>query len=333
MTLSTDEQFMKTALNFARRGLGFVKQGRPSVGCVLVRKGNIVAAARTGDGGQPHAEAAALKIAGTEAKGATAYVTLEPCAHQGRTPPCADALVAAGVKRCVIACRDPFPQVDGKGIHILEQAGIEVVVGVCEAEARKVNQGFFLTVEQKRPYVTCKLAVSADGKISAIEGERTAISGSLANRHTHLQRSRHDAILVGSETYLVDQPQLTTRVKGLEHKPLRAVLDGQGRVSDAQGFEVLTDTTVNTKDIGAVLNYLALKGVTRLLVEGGTKIHKSFLDSGLVDEFQLCISTHRLGGEGVLGVTKDDIKGAGGLKLQKTRHLGEDTLEIYARAD
>ena len=333
MTLDKDQLFMNVALNYARRGLGFVKQGRPSVGCVLVRKGSIVAAARTGDGGQPHAEVAAIEIASYEAKGATAYVTLEPCAHQGRTPPCADALIEAGIVRCVVACRDPFPQVNGKGIEILQKAGIEVVEGVCEEEARLVNAGFFLTVEEKRPYVTCKLMVSADGKIASAPGERTMISGDIANRHTHLQRSRHDAILVGSETYLVDQPQLTTRVKGIQHKALKVVLDGQGRVKNADGYEVITDKTVNTKDIKAVLAYLALKGVTRLLVEGGTKVHKSFLESGFVDEFQLCTSPHRLGGEGVLGLTKADIEASNGLKHQKTRVLGEDTLEIYARAD
>ena len=332
MTLTPDEQYMRVALNFARRGLGFVKNGRPSVGCVLVRKGNIVAAARTGDAGRPHAEAATLEIAAHEAKGATAYVTLEPCAHQGRTPPCADALVKAGIKRFVIACRDPFPLVNGKGIEVLKNAGVEVVEGVCEEEARAVNAGFFLNVEEDRPYVTCKLAVSADGKIAAAAGERTSISGDLAQRHTHMQRSRHDAILIGSETYIVDQPELTTRIKGVQHKPMRIILDGQGRVS-ADGFEVITDKTVDTKDMKAVLSYLAKRGITRLLVEGGTQVHKSFLEAGMADEFQLSTSIHRLGGEGVLGVTKDDIEGLGGLKLQKTRALGEDTLEIYARAD
>lgn len=331
MTSDKDQNYMRMALNYAHRGLGLVGQGRPSVGCVLVKGGIVIAAARTGDGGRPHAEAAALEMAGYDATGATAYVTLEPCAHHGRTPPCAEALVNAKIKKCFIACRDPFPKVNGQGIEIMQNARIEVKEGLCEAEARAVNQGFFLTVEAQRPYVTCKLAVSSDGMI-AIEGERTAISGELANRHTHLQRSRHDAILVGSETYMVDQPQLTTRIKGAQHEPLRVVLDGQGRVK-ADGFEVLTNDIVDTRDIAAVLKYLADKGVTRLLVEGGADIHKSFLASGFVDEFQLCISPKKLGAEGVKGLSKVEIQGVGGLKLQKTRVLGEDKLEIYARAD
>lgn len=332
MTLDTDQYYMRMALNFARRGLGLVGQGRPSVGCVLVKKGVVVAAARTGDGGQPHAEAAALEMAGYEATGATAYVTLEPCAHHGRTPPCAEALVKAKIKKCFVACRDPFPKVNGQGIKIMQDAGIEVEEGLCEDEARLVNQGFFLSVEEKRPYVTCKLAVSNDGMIAALSGKQTQITGDLANRHTHLQRSRHDAILIGSETYLVDHPQLTTRIKGVQHEALRVVLDGQGRVK-GEGFEVLTNDIVDTRDIAAVLAHLVDKGVTRLLVEGGAEIHKSFLVSGFVDEFQLCLSCDDLGAEGVKGVSKEDIQGLGGLKLQKTRVLGEDKLEIYARAD
>jgi len=168
--------------------------------------------------------------------------------------------------------------------------------------------------------------------IAALSGKQTQITGDLANRHTHLQRSRHDAILIGSETYLVDHPQLTTRIKGVQHEALRVVLDGQGRVK-GEGFEVLTNDIVDTRDIAAVLAHLVDKGVTRLLVEGGAEIHKSFLVSGFVDEFQLCLSCDDLGAEGVKGVSKEDIQGLGGLKLQKTRVLGEDKLEIYARAD
>lgn len=316
MTSQTDIDFMRVALNLARRGLGHVAPN-PSVGCVIVKDGIVVGRGRTAEGGRPHAEAAALLQAGVLAKGATAYVTLEPCAVQGREGPCADALIKAGIKRAVVACYDLNPAVYKKGIGLLEEAGVEVVFGVLEAEAIAMHQGFFMRMEESRPFVTCKLAISGDEKIAVAPGQRTQISGALAVRYMHLQRSMHDAVLVGAETYRADAPKLTTRLAGLEHEPLRVVL---GNV-DAPDFNVIHDMS-----IPETLADLAEKGVTRLLVEGGVRVHKSFLEAGMVDEFQLCKSPEILGENGVDGLNGAQIQALSVLKHQKTRVLGEDKI-------
>lgn len=327
MTSDIDENYMRMALSRARRGLGLVALN-PAVGCVLVKNEVVIAVAHTARGGRPHAEALALEMAGHEAKGACAYVSLEPCSHTGQTGPCAQALIDAGVSRVVVACGDPDPRVSGRGAAMLRAAGIEVVEGVCEAEALALNRGFILRVTQERPMVSLKCAVSSDGKIAAASGERTQISGDLASRFMHLQRSLHDAILVGSETYLVDQPRLTTRLDGFDHEALRVVLDRRGRIEAAPGFEICRQGRVEE-----VLAYLAGKGITRLLVEGGAQVHRAFLEGGVVDEFQLCQSPVALGENGVQGVTGDELTCDYGLKYQKSRVLGEDVLEIYRCAD
>ncbi|HOO81368.1 MAG TPA: bifunctional diaminohydroxyphosphoribosylaminopyrimidine deaminase/5-amino-6-(5-phosphoribosylamino)uracil reductase RibD [Alphaproteobacteria bacterium] len=324
MSPEIDEKYMRMALSMARRGLGMVAPN-PAVGCVLVKDDVVIAAAHTARGGRPHAEAIALEKAGYEAKGACAYVSLEPCSHTGQTGPCAQALIDVGVVRVVVACEDPDPRVSGRGIAMLNDAGVEVVEGVLEEEALALNQGFISRVIQRRPFVTLKCAVSTDGKIAAGAGERTQISGELSQRYMHLQRSLYDAILVGSETYLVDKPKLTTRLAGFEHESLRVILDRRGRIKDASGFEICRQNTIEE-----VLAYLAEKGITRLLVEGGAQVHRSFLEAGLVDEFQLCKSPLILGDR---GVDAADFGAYSWLKLQKTRVLGEDMLEIYIRED
>ena len=318
-----DEHYMRHALNIGRRGLGRAAPN-PSVGCVIVKDDVVIATGRTADAGRPHAEAAALALADEHAKGATAYVTLEPCALPGREGPCSEALIKAQVARVVIACHDPNPAVFKKGESLLKEAGIDVSFGILEDEARQMHQGFFSKIEKNRPHVTLKLAISADKKIAAEVGQRTQISGELASRHMHLQRSRHDAILIGSETFLTDQPRLTTRMHGVSHDPLRVILDRRERIKHAHGFEVLRMDKI--KD---VLSNLAEKGITRLLVEGGVEIHKAFMAAGMADEFQLCKSQNILGDGGVEGLDGDDIQALSSLKLQKTRILGEDILEIY----
>lgn len=307
MTSDIDIHYMRMALNYARRGIGRVAPN-PSVGCVIVRDDMIVGRGRTAEGGRPHAEAAALDHAGELARGATAYVTLEPCAEHGREGPCAAALIKAGVAQVVVACHDLNPVVYKKGIAILEDAGIHVTFGVLEEDAIAMHKGFFLRVTENRPYITLKCAISADGKIAEAVGKRTQISGKLASRYMHLLRSQHDAILVGQMTEFVDKPQLTTRIEGYEHESLRVVLD---------------------KNVGETSQELAEKGITRLLVEGGAKTHTSFLKTGLYDEVQLIKSPKILGEQ---GVDAADFMGERNLILQKTRPLGEDVLEIYARA-
>lgn len=323
MSILKDEHYMRMALNLARRGLGHVGPN-PSVGCVIVKNDVIVGRGRTAHGGRPHAEAAALAQAGAEATGATVYVTLEPCAVPGRGPACADLLTQAQVARVVVACHDINPVVYEQGIAKLKVAGIEVEFGVLEPEAIAMHAGFFKRIEHNRPLVTLKCARSSDGMIAGAPGERTQISGELAQKQMHLTRSRHDAILVGSGTYMADRPRLTTRIEGYVHEPLRVVLDRSGRI-DAPEFVVLDEP-----DIENVLSVLAEKGVNRLLVEGGTQIHKAFLDSGFVDVFEMLVSPKELGAQGVRAV---DLSVYRALKLQKTIEIGEDRLEIYHKQD
>lgn len=355
--IADDYYFMTVALNHARRGLGLTAPN-PSVGCVIVKDGRIVAAASTAASGRPHAEALALTQAGLEAKGACAYVTLEPCSHHGQTGPCARALIEAGIKRTVIACIDPDPRVSGRGIQILQESGIEVLQGVLEQEAQALNRGFFFNVLEKRPLVTLKSAVSADAKIAQEQGVRTQISEDLAQRYGQLLRSQHDAILVGIGTVLVDNPFLTARIQGLKKVTTRIVLDqnidisidsalvqsakndpvlifrAQGSVDKSEellrmGCELIAQ---DPHDLNGVLNILAGRGLTRLLVEGGARVHTSFLTAGLVDEFQLIRSPKILGAHGVPALSGYDLAALEadfGLKLQKTRNLGQDLLEIY----
>jgi diaminohydroxyphosphoribosylaminopyrimidine deaminase/5-amino-6-(5-phosphoribosylamino)uracil reductase len=220
-----DARHMRHALTLAERALGTVAPN-PAVGCVIVRDGVIVGRGWTQRGGRPHAEVVALRQAGGAAKDATAYVTLEPCAHLGQTPPCASTLIEAGIARVVAAIEDPDPRVSGRGFAMLREAGLAVETDVLRDEAAALNAGFFSRIVKKRPLVTLKLAVSADGKISRAPGGDQWITGEEARRFGHLLRARHDAILVGIETVLADDPELTCRIPGLEDRsPVRAVLD------------------------------------------------------------------------------------------------------------
>lgn len=357
MSAQDDEYFMRVALNHARCGLGLTAPN-PSVGCVIVKAGRIVAASHTAPSGRPHAEVLALAQAGADAKGACAYVTLEPCSHHGKTPPCALALIEAGIKRAVVACIDSDPRVSGRGIKMLHDSGIEVVTGILEHEAQALNAGFFLNILKKRPLVTLKLAVSADEKIAQERGVRTQISKTLAQRYGHLLRSQYDAILVGIGTVLVDNPLLTARLEGQKKVMTRIVLDqnldmpaNSALVQSAKNDPVVifhADSAVDKieklsslgcdciaqdpHDLRGVLLTLASRGITRLLVEGGAKAHTSFLKAGLVDEFQVLRSPKILGANGVPALVGHDLAALQadfGLKLQKTRNLGEDLLEIY----
>lgn len=364
MAYATDNEFMKTALGLAERGLGNVAPN-PAVGCVVVKDGAVVGRGWTQKGGRPHAETEALARAGAAARGATAYVTLEPCAHHGKTPPCAEALIAAGVARVVGAVGDPDPRVSGKGYEMLRKAGIEVVEDVCEAEARRLNQGFFLRIRDARPLVTLKLATSADGKTATHSGQSRWITGEAARRRGHLMRATHDAIMVGSATAIVDDPELTCRLPGLEARsPIRIVADGRLRlpltsklVRDARripvwlltlaggdaarrsAFEscgvVLIDVPVGADglmDMKAALALIAERGVTRLLVEGGARLAASLMQAKLVDRIEWFRAPRIVGGDGygaiaTLGI--DVLANAPSLSLDETLSLGDDTLSSY----
>ena len=362
----TDERFMRTAIGLARRGHGNVFPN-PSVGCVIVRDNRIVGRGWTQPGGRPHAETEALARAGTQAAGATAYVTLEPCAHHGRTPPCAEALIAAGVARVVIGARDPDPRVNGGGIDLLEKAGIAVATGVCAAEAEDVAAGFLMRLRAGRPLVTVKAATTLDGRIATRTGQSQWITGPDSRERGHGLRARYDAILVGGQTASVDNPSLTCRLPGLEGaSPIRIVLDGRQQLplthtlvatardtptwlitraaGDRARREAYSDAGVDlidvpesepgVIDIAAALVELGDRGVTRLLVEGGGRIVASLLRSDLVDRLVWFRAPLMIGGDGTAvaaGFGLAELDDAPKFVNVSTRGSGGDLVETYVR--
>ena len=360
----TDLQHMRHALALAGRALGMVAPN-PAVGCVMVtHEGHVAGRGWTGRGGRPHAETIALAQAGAAARGATAYVTLEPCSHHGQTPPCATALMEAGVTRVVAAVEDPDPRVRGKGFAALRDADIEVVTGVCAKQAAELNAGFFKRVREGRPLVTLKIAQSIDGKTATATGESKWITGEAARAYGHLLRARFDAILIGIGTALADDPQLTCRLPGLEDRsPLRVVLDTRLKLSDwsklasagetptlvyttadgggalaACGVEVvkIARDARGRPDLAAVLADLGRRGITRLLVEGGATVHSSFLDRGLADRLEIFRSPLVLGAAGHNGI--DSLAAltlgeAPRFRPMGRRSFGADLLESFARED
>jgi diaminohydroxyphosphoribosylaminopyrimidine deaminase/5-amino-6-(5-phosphoribosylamino)uracil reductase len=353
---------MRHALMLADQGIGRTAPN-PSVGCVIVSvDGRVVGRGRSGDGGRPHAETIALAQAGEAARGATAYVTLEPCAHHGQTPPCAEALVKAGVARVVVALEDPDPRVAGKGFAILRAAGIEIVTGMLKKQAAALHAGFLSRIEKNRPLVTLKIAQSLDGKTAAASGHSKWITGEEARRFGHLLRARNDAILVGVETALADDPDLTCRLPGLEkYSPLRVVLDSRLRLPQsaklvqtarqtptllftshdgggalaAQGVEVvkLARDTRGRPDIAAVLAELARRGINDLLVEGGATVHAAFLDRGLADRLEIFTAPILLGEAGHAGIgalAALSPEEAPAFTRLSSQILGNDRLESFS---
>jgi diaminohydroxyphosphoribosylaminopyrimidine deaminase/5-amino-6-(5-phosphoribosylamino)uracil reductase len=315
-TKRQDIAFMRRALSLAQRG-GSKPRPNPNVGCVLVKKGKIIAEAWHKKFGGSHAEAAALKIAGPLAKGATAYVTLEPCVnfHGKKTPPCAKALVAAGIKRVVIAMKDPNPKVSGRGIALLRKNRIKTEVDLLKKESEEINLGFIWSHRYGRPYVIVKLALSLDGRAFAVGGKSKWITGKPARRAAHILRSRCDAVLVGIETVLKDDPELTAH--GVGENPLRVVLDTRLRIPktakilDAQaqtlvftaskkiikGVEVVrVSRNTSHLDIKKVLQELARREIATLLVEGGPTVCAAFLKENMADEAYCFIAPKFLSG-------------------------------------
>ena len=361
-----DLRHMRHALRLAQRALGTTAPN-PAVGCVIVGKdGVVVGRGWTQPGGRPHAETLALAQAGARARAATAYVTLEPCAHQGVTPPCANALAEAGIARVVAATTDPDPRVSGAGFAHLEKQGIAVTRGPCEAEARALNAGFFRRITESRPLVALKIAASADGYIADANGNSRWITSPESRRHGHLLRAQYDAIMVGIGTVLADDPALTCRLPGLESRsPVRVVLDSRLQLPEdsklvqtagdvpvivftlaRSGGEPLTtrgvtiermrETENGLPALASVLNALAQRGITRLLVEGGPRVHASFLKSGLADLLHLFRAAMLLGAAGkpAIGAAwQADLASAPRLRLLDTMHLGPDLLETFAFAE
>ena len=366
--MTEDFRYMQLALALGRRGQGRTWPN-PAVGAVIVKDGVIVGRGWTQAGGRPHAEPEALRRAGAAARGATLYVTLEPCSHFGKSPPCADAVIAAGVKRVVSAIEDPNPEVGGQGHARLRAAGIEVDVGLCKDEAARDHAGHFLRVGAKRPFVILKLALSADDRIAAAGHQPVAITGEVAKARVHLLRAQSDAILVGIGTVLADDPMLTVRLPGLEaQSPVRVVLDralrlpGESQLvhsarqtplwvmtSDlaeapaamklgAAGAQVIrvpvTDGPPPGLDLKLVLSALAERGITRLMVEGGARVASSLLNAGLVDEVWLLRGPDAIGRDGIPALDTQPlsvITRSPRWRAHATEALGKDTLTIYER--
>jgi diaminohydroxyphosphoribosylaminopyrimidine deaminase/5-amino-6-(5-phosphoribosylamino)uracil reductase len=358
---------MQRALAVAEGGIGFVSPN-PVVGCVIVKAGRILGEGYHERYGGPHAEANALRVAGSEARGATLYVTLEPCCHTGKTPPCVDAVLQAGVGRVVIAMRDPNPKVAGGGLARLRAAGIDVTLGICEAEARRLNEPFLHYIQTQRPFVTLKCAVTLDGKIATRTGASRWITGAPAREHVHRMRHAADALLVGSGTALQDDPLLTTRLTGGGGvNPLRIVVDSLLRLSlssqlatvrpdcrtlvatsqrapldkqrqlESQGVEILrlpsyADGRVN---IEALLAALGTRGVADLLVEGGATLSATLLQRRLIDKVVVFIAPKIIGGDGINVVAAfgvDTMADALQLYGMTSQSVGEDVmLEAYLK--
>ncbi|MFV9838479.1 MAG: bifunctional diaminohydroxyphosphoribosylaminopyrimidine deaminase/5-amino-6-(5-phosphoribosylamino)uracil reductase RibD [Aaplasma endosymbiont of Hyalomma asiaticum] len=350
-----DARFMNMALMLARRGLGNVYPN-PAVGCVITRNGVIVGRGWTLEGGRPHAEVVALNNAGNRAEGATVYVTLEPCCHDGVTGPCTSALIDAKVGEVVIAVQDPDPRVSGKGIAILQEAGImKVRYGILRHQAAELNMGFFYSKVLGRPLITAKLATTLDGKIATNGGHDMWITNDLTRRWVHKLRAMYDAILVGSNTVVSDDPMLDCRLPGLEkYSPVRVVVDRLGKLrpthrlaSTAKVIPTYVITDRDTCSIADGVKYIKVEGgpefllnavqsltiklgITRLLVEGGGILITEMLKQGLVDKF-IWSRANKIYGSEAAGAIMDLSSSGKKCKFTRTKSLsfGADVVDIF----
>ncbi|EAQ07119.1 bifunctional diaminohydroxyphosphoribosylaminopyrimidine deaminase/5-amino-6-(5-phosphoribosylamino)uracil reductase RibD [Yoonia vestfoldensis] len=357
----TDARYMALALQLGRRGMGRVWPN-PAVGCVIVNHGRIVGRGWTQDGGRPHAETVALAQAGPDACGATVYVTLEPCAHHGQTPPCAAALIAAGVARVVVALGDPDARVAGRGIALLEQAGIAVETGLLADQARADHAGFLSRITAARPFVTLKLAGTLDGRIATASGESQWITGTEARRAVHMMRARHDAVLVGAGTVRADDPALSVRGLGIPRQPVRIVVSRavklpltsqlaqtarqspvwicHGAEADVADWLALGAVSLpcavraGQVEPEAMMQALASAGITRVFCEGGGMLAASLLGAGLVDDLVVMTAGCAIGAEGTpalaaMGIGR--LADAPRFALHDLARLGDDVMTHWRR--
>ncbi|MGH6790964.1 MAG: bifunctional diaminohydroxyphosphoribosylaminopyrimidine deaminase/5-amino-6-(5-phosphoribosylamino)uracil reductase RibD [Pseudolabrys sp.] len=358
-----DQRFMALALALGRRGLGNTWPN-PAVGAVIVKDGVVVGRGWTQRGGRPHAEVEALRRAKKAATGASLYVTLEPCSHHGKTPPCADTIIKAGITRVVSALEDPNPEVAGAGHRKLTESGIKLDVGLCAEEARRAHAGHFARMQEERPHVTLKLAVSAEGKAGAAGRKPFAITGEAARERAALMRAESDAILVGIGTVLSDDPHLTCRLPGmLDRSPVRVILDAKLRAPMAsyviaticetptwiftgtkaspiadeilreKGAEVFRVAERDGKlDLKKVLGVLGKQGITRLMVEGGPMVAASFLKGDLVDEAFLFRSPKTIGANGIEALDGMKLESLmENMELLTSEEIGEDCVDHFGR--
>lgn len=361
-----DRRWMAAAIALAARGLGRVWPN-PAVGCVIVRDGRLLARGWTQPGGRPHAEAMALETLRREdpdaARGATAYVSLEPCAHHGRTPPCADALIGAGITRVVSPLTDPDPRVSGRGFARLRAAGVAVETGLMAAEAEASNEGFLKRIRTGRPFLTLKLAATLDGRIATESGESRWITGPAARARVHLMRATHDAVLVGAATARADDPALDVRLAGLEDRaPLPLVLDADlslpatlrlaarddaamawrlhGRAGDRAASRWGEPVAVGAGpdgriDLADMMRVLGARGLTRVLCEGGGRLGAALVAAGLVDELVWFSAGAAIGAEGrpALGpLGLDRLAEAPRFRLVRRERFGEDLMSVWRPA-
>ena len=353
-TATRDAQFMAQALQLARRGL-FTTDPNPRVGCVIVKDGLVVGTGWHERAGEAHAEVHALKAAGERARGATAYVTLEPCCHQGRTPPCTRALIEAGIVRVVAAMTDPNPQVAGKGMEALRQARIDVETGLMQAQAEALNPGFISRMRRGRPYVLAKLAASLDGRTALAQGESRWITGAAARADVQALRARSSAIVTGIGSVLIDDPSLNVREFDIGRQPLRVVVDSTLRMpvtakmlnlpgatlvvtarqhaeaADhllAAGAEVLYLPAADGRvDLLGLMGHLAARAVNELMVEAGARLCGALLEAGLIDEIVIYYAPHILGStaHAMFAITGlDNMQQRHALKIQDVRAIGDD---------
>lgn len=358
---------MDAALALGRRGFGLTAPN-PSVGALIVKDGIVVGRGWTAPGGRPHGEPLALAQAGDAAKGATIYVTLEPCSHHGQTPPCCAAIVAAGISRVVYAVSDPNPDVAGRGAAYCRERGLDVIGGIGEAAARRDHRGHILRMTEHRPMVTLKFAETADGFVAGGPHDpRLAITGVAANGLVHVMRAMHDAIMVGSGTVLADDPLMTVRLPGVQAKPLRVVLDGGLRLPlqsrliqtaseapilvltrsdslEARGsafrgvaglqIAAVPVTASGTLDLRAALRLLADRGVTRIFSEGGPTVGSALIAEGFADDVILFQAQRPLGAEGVptmSGSAREALRDTKRYRQSETLEVGTDRLRRFER--
>ena len=360
--MAEDLRVMSMAVALGRRGLGRTWPN-PSVGCVIVRDGQIVGRGRTGDGGSPHAEVLALQEAGSFAKGATAYVTLEPCSHYGQTPPCSQALIEAGIARVVGAIDDKDPRVNGKGFQILRNSGVEVVTGVAIEEVEEDHSGFFNRIMKNRPFITLKMATSFDGRIGTASGDSKWITAAPARRFVHALRARHDAVIVGGGTARKDDPMLNVRGLGIDCKTVRVILSrkldlpSESALSqsikdfplwlchgpeapeerihlwDKLGAKLIScRLKAQMIDVEHVMQSLAEKGLTRVFCEGGGTLAASLIDAQCVDELIGFNAGLLVGAEGqpsiaALGI--ENLSEAPRFVLKTVQKIGPDIMHVW----
>ena len=362
MEKNIDERWMRLALSLGSRGSGQTWPN-PFVGCVIVKDSLVVGRGFTQKSGRPHAEIVALAQASSHAKDSTVYVTLEPCAHTGKTPPCVDNLIKAGVKKVVIATIDPDPRVAGQGIKILKDAGVEITLGVLKEEAEQAHSGFFSRLNKKRPFVSLKIATSIDGRIATQTGNSKWLTGPESRQFVHYLRATHDAILIGRGTAETDNPRLDVRGFGKDiNQPVRIVIDSDVKIdvnsnlastandvpllichtnktnfTDISGtgaVSILCNRSDSGVDLENAMEQLAQYGLTRVLCEGGGKLGAALIKANLVDELILMQAGLAIGSEGTASLGKMDIStlnDAPNFMLKETRKIGNDTLSIWSR--